>query len=109
MALNVGNTFTAEEIRDTSAHTGATVHNVDFAMKTIIVENSLNQTVTFQCQGSAHEDFSNYFLIGSTWDVPASTNIYATCDSYIPYWRAIATCSVAPTSGSLTVIAMGVK
>lgn len=96
-------------IRDTSAKTSDVVENGDIFIKTIIVENTLNQAVTFQCQGSSTADFANYFLIGSTWDVSASTNIFATCDSYIPFWRIIATCSVAPASGTLTVIIYGVS
>ena len=96
-------TFNAEAIRDTSAHNGATVNLYDFQLKTIIVENGLNQTVTFQCQASAHADFSNSFNVGATWDVAANTNTYQTCTSYFPFMRLVATCASAPSSGSLTV------
>lgn len=95
--------FDAESIRDTNDHNGTIISLYDFQLKTIIIENGLNQIVTFQCQGSAHSDFSNSFDIGSTWDVSASTNTYQTCTSYFPYMRLVATCSTAPTSGSLTV------
>jgi len=108
MSINSGATISALAIRDTSAQTGSVIDNGDFLIKTIVIENSLNQTVTFQCQGSAHSDFSNMFNIGSTWDVAASTNTYMTCDNYFPFWRVIAQCSVAPTSGTLTVLALGV-
>lgn len=108
MAVNQSKTIDALAIRDTSGHDGDVVFNGDFVIKTLIVENGLNQTCTFQCQGSAHSDFSNSFNIGSAWDVAASTNTYMTCENYFPYWRITATCSVAPSSGTVTVITFGV-
>lgn len=104
----ISKVFDALEIRSTATQTSSQVDNDSYVVKTIIIENSLNQTVTFQCQGSANLDFSNSFNIGSSFDVAATTTSYATCDSYIPYWRVTATCSVAPTTGSLTVTAFGV-
>jgi len=95
-------------IRDTSEHTSLEVDNGDTVIKTLVIENILDQAVTFRCEGSANSDFSNHFDIGYPWDVPASTNIYATCNSYIPYWRIVATCASAPTSGTVTVWVMGV-
>jgi len=109
MSVNQQLAFNNEAIRDTNAHNSDVVFNGDFTIKTLIIENGLNQTVTFQCQGSAHSDFSNYFNIGSTWDTSASTNIYQSCSTYIPYWRVVAQCSTAPTSGGLTVVILGVK
>jgi len=79
-------TFDALEIRDTNDHNGLTVYNGSFVVKTIIIENELNQAVTFQCQASMHADFSNSFDVGSTWEVAASINSYQTCESYFPYW-----------------------
>jgi len=108
MAINKSNPIDALAIRDTSAHNGDVVFNGDFVIKTLIIENSLNQTVTLQCQGSANGDFSNSFNVGSSFDVAASTNTYMTCDTYLPYWRMVATCSVAPASGTLSVIIFGV-
>ena len=109
MSVNSQNTFTDEAIRDTSSHTGSTVFNGDFQIKTLIIENGLNQQVTLQCQGSAHSDFSNNFNIGSSFNVSASTNTYQTCESYFPYWRITATCGTSPTTGDLTVICYGVE
>ena len=106
--LNKESPIDALAIRDTSDHNSSWVFNGDITVKTLIVENGLNQTCTFQCQGSAHEDFSNVFNIGDSFDVPATTNIFATCDSYIPYWRIIATCATAPTTGTLSVHIFGV-
>jgi len=95
--------FDAEEIRDTSTHNGNIVHLGEFRLKTIIIENGLDQQTTFQCQASAHADFSNSFNVGSSFNLSALTDSYQTCDSYFPYMRLTATCSTAPTSGSLTV------
>ena len=108
MSVNIQKSIDALAIRDTSAKNGDVVFNGAFVIKTLIIENGLNQTVTFQCQGSANADFSNSFNIGTSFDVSASTNTYMTCETYIPYWRIVATCSVAPASGTLTVITFGV-
>lgn len=104
MAINQARPISALAIRDTSSHMSDVVFNGDFIIKTLVIENGLNQAVTFQCQGSANSDFSNPFNIGSSFDIVASTNFYATCETYIPYWRIIATCFVAPSSGTLNVI-----
>jgi len=108
MSVNSQNTFTDEAIRDTSSHNGDMVFNGDFVVKTLIIENGLNQIVAIQCQASANSDFSNYFNVGSSFDVPASTNTYQTCESYFPYWRVVATCASSPTTGTLTIIVLGV-
>lgn len=109
MAINQEKTFDAEAIRDTSSHNGKVIYNGDFIIKTLIIENGLNQTVSLQCQASANSDFSNSFNLGSSFDISAATNDYQTCDSYFPYWRIVATCAIAPTTGSLTVFVMGVS
>ena len=109
MGINTSTTFNAEEIRDTNAHNGTVVFNGNFIIKTLIVENSLNQSVSLQCQGSAHEDFSNNFNIGSSFDASATTNLFQTCDTYFPYWRVVATCGTAPTAGDLTIHVLGVS
>ena len=101
--VNFEKTFDAEAIRDTSAHNGAVINNYDFQLKTIIIENHLNQIVTLQCEGSAHADFSNKFNIGSSFNVAANADTYQTCDSYFPYMRLVAQCGSAPTTGDLTV------
>lgn len=101
--VNQEKTFDALEIRDTNAHNGVVINNFDFQLKTIIIENELDQQVTLQCQGSVHADFSNSFNIGSSFNVSASTTTYQTCDAYFPYMRLVATCSSAPSSGDLTI------
>ena len=109
MSVNQDAVFNAEEIRDTNTHTSSQVYNGDMVIKSLIVENGHNQTGTFQCEGSAHSDFSNPFLIGSSWDVSANTNSLQTCDSYIPYWRIKVSYASAPSSGSLSVVVLGVS
>ena len=103
MAFLNEKTLDAVQIRDTSAHNGVTVDNQGLMVKTVIIENGLNQPVSLQCQGSASADFLNFFNLGSSFDADASANSYQTCTSYIPYFRVVATCAVAPSSGALTV------
>ena len=92
--------FDAEAIRDTSSHTSVSVNSHEMPVKTIIVNNDLNQTATLQMQGS--RDNASWFNIGSTWDVSANTWAYQTCDTFFPYGRIIVICSVAPASGGLS-------
>jgi len=108
MSINNVKAFDAEAIRDTSDHTSTVVFNGEFIIKTLIIENGLNQTVSFQCEGSSDAAFTNKFDIGGSWDVTGTTNTFQTCDTYIPYWRVIATCGTAPTTGALTLIVLGV-
>jgi hypothetical protein len=107
--INTDKTFDAVAIRDTSDHEGDIIFNGDFVIKTIVVENEMNETVTCQCQGSVHDDFSNSFDVGGEWDVLASTNLPQTCDAYYPYWRIVATCAIAPTTGTITAHVIGVN
>jgi len=93
--------FTNEAIRDTAAHNSSAGQNSGFRVKTIIVQSTLNQDVSIQCQGS--RDGTNWFNIGTAWPVTASTNAYQTCETYFPYLRGIATCAVAPSSGTLNL------
>ena len=100
-------TFDELEIRNTSSQTGTTVYNGEYTIKTVIVENGLNQAVTLQCQASMHADFSNLFNVGSSFEIAASTNDYQSCDTYFPFWRMTAICSTAPTTGDLTAHVLG--
>jgi len=95
--------FDAEEIRSTSKVMSSTSDNEYFMIKTLIIENSHNQSFTAQCWGSRHSDMSNKFLIGGEWGIPADTNMYQTCDSFIPYWAIEVWAGTAPTSGNITI------
>jgi len=102
--VNTEKTFDAEAIRDTSVHNGITIALHEYRLKTVIIENSLDQVVSIYCEGSTHADFSHNFMIGSApFDIPATTDTYDTCDSYFPYMRMVAQCDTAPTTGSLTI------
>jgi len=100
--VNSEKTFDAEAIRDTSLATGTIIKNYDFQLKTIIIHNHLDQTVTLQCQASA-DGSTNWFNVGSSFDVTTNTDTYQTCESYFPYMRMTAQCSSSPSSGDLTV------
>lgn len=91
--------FTNEAIRDTAAHNSVTVENHGFRVKTIIIDNTLNQSVSLQLQGS--RDGTAWFNVGLAFDIPASTLTYQSSDEYFPHVRFVATCAVAPASGNL--------
>lgn len=90
--------FNALAIRSTAVQNSAESMAGEFEAKTIIIENGLNQSVTIQLQGSRNAVWYN---IGSTFDVAAATNQYQTLSDYFPKYRLQATCSVAPTTGTL--------
>ena len=101
--VNQDNTIESLEIRDTNAHNGTIIDLHDFQLKTIIIENSLDEDVSLQCQACAEADFVKSFNVGPAFLVTAGTNTYQTCDSFFPYMRMAVTCSTAPTTGDLTV------
>ena len=101
--INLELGFDALEIRNTATHTGTTISNFDFKVKTIVIENGLDKAATFQCQASVYSDFSSSFDIGATFDCSASSSIFQSCDTYFPYMRLNALCLSAPTTGALTV------
>jgi hypothetical protein len=95
--------FDALAIRNTSPQDSAIANNDFYTVKTMIIENGLNQSVTLQCKAS-YDGASHWFDVGSSFDVAASTDTYQTSTAYFPFMKLVATCPVAPTSGSLTVI-----
>ena len=101
--------FDEQEIRNTSKTMSSTSDNEYMSIKTLIIENSHNQSFTAQCWGSRNSDMSHKFKIGGEWEIPADTDMYQTCDSYIPYWTLEVWADTAPTSGSLTVDVMKVE
>jgi hypothetical protein len=94
--------FDALEIRDTSVHNSDVIDNQGWKIKTIIIENGLNQTVSLQCQASV-DGVNHWFDVGSSFETSASTDTFQTCDSYFPYFRLLAQCGSAPSSGDLSV------
>ena len=93
--------FTALAIRDQNDHDSTVVDTAEFRAETIVIENGLNQDVTFQLQGS--RDKSTWLDIDDTFNVAASTNAYRTVTDYFPYYRVVASCGTSPTSGVLDV------
>lgn len=98
-AVSEAQVFNALTIRDTNPHTSSTGNSRGYMVKTVIINNGLNQDVTVQLQGS--RDSTNWFNVGNSSTTTATTLTYQTADDYFPYVRAIATCAVAPSSGSL--------
>ncbi len=95
--------YDALAIRDTVSHISTVSSVIGYYPKTILIENGLNQIVTFQVQGSRTADFAKVITVGASFDVAAGSNDYQTLTDYFPYLRLTAICSVAPASGSLTV------
>ena len=93
--------FENEQIRDTAVNNSPSINNVDHTPETIIVDNALNQTVTIQLQASRDE--TKWFNVGSSFNVSASTITYQSTNDYFPYLRIQAQCSIAPTTGDLSV------
>ena len=91
--------FDGEAIRDTDAHNSATVPAHELPIKTLIINNGLNQTAT--CQVQASRDATNWFNVGSAFDVTNGWT-YQTCDTFFPYGRMVVQCSVAPTTGTFS-------
>lgn len=108
-------------ITDTTAHPGATAQvavtnpsggwfdPVYAVYKTLLVVSTLNEAVSIQPTWSL--DGATYYPFGSattvnaysgTGDAATAIVVLSTPSQYLPYVSAIATCSTAPTSGTLT-------
>lgn len=97
-----GKLFNAEAIRDTNAHNSASVSDLGvIGAGLCAIENGLNQTVEVQFQGSF--DDTAWHNIGSPVSVATTAKAAETFSDPWPYFRAVATCAVAPASGTLTV------
>jgi hypothetical protein len=95
--------FDAEAIRDTNVHNSSVdIENIASQTRTIIIHNGLDQAVDIQCQGDRELAFGNPLDVGSAITVAANTNTYATMVDFFPFVRVTATCSTAPTAGSLS-------
>lgn len=94
--------FDALAITDTSNHDSSISDNRFFIPRTILIENTLNQSVTITVQGSRYADFTRFVTVGNGFVVPSGGDAYATIADYLPFLRLRANCIVAPASGSLT-------
>lgn len=95
-----GKLFNALAIRDTAAHDSSSIDNALSGNVLVLIENGLDQTVVVKLQGSFND---------STWtDLPGSESVATTAKAAItlsdpwPKVRAVATCAVQPTTGTLT-------
>lgn len=99
-AMDEDKVFDDLAIRNTVLQDSSESNSGEFLAKTIFIENSLNQDVTFQLQGKRNGTKVN---IGAPFVVTASTNSYQTVSAYFPKYCMTAQCSIAPASGSLSV------
>lgn len=93
--------FTNEEIRDILSHTSSQEQTNTFSIRTIIVNNELDTSVTLQFQAS--RDLEHWFNVDPTWNISTKSLDYKAINYYFPYIRCVANCSEVPTSGSLSV------
>jgi len=90
-------------VRDTSNHNSSVSENKGFIPKSIIVHNGLNQQVSIQVEGSIDDTFNNPLTVGNSFNVAAGEDDYDTLTDYLPFLRAVISCTVAPTTGTVTV------
>lgn len=98
--------FENEAIRDTSEKISANSDSGEFTAKTICVMNGLDQNVTLILEGSCGVA---WLPIGSAWVQNATSDGYQTVNTYFPTYRIKAQCSVAPTTGDLTLVILKTK
>ena len=94
-------TIDAESIRDTNTFTGVKIDTGEFTAETIVVYNSLDQSVDIQLQGSI--DGTTWIDIDTTFTITATTNEYETVSDFFPFYRCTAKCTISPTTGTVTV------
>lgn len=101
MALNdEDKVFDALQIRDTNEHHSLESKSGEFTAKTIFIENSLDQEVSFQLCGGRNTTMID---IGGVFVISANTNSYQTVTDYFPKYCLKANCSVVPTAGEINV------
>ena len=93
--------FIAEAIRVTTVVNSTVAQTGEFNAQTVVVHNGLDQSVAIQLQGSVDE--TNWIDIGSVFNVATVVNDYDTVTDYFPCYRVTAKCTVAPTTGDLSV------
>jgi len=74
---------------------------------TVYVDNGLNQDVTVQVKANISESYTKSIDVGSSFAVGASSQDARTLtpdtSGWLPYVMVTVQCSVAPSSGSLTI------
>jgi hypothetical protein len=91
------------EIRDQNNHESAMSNMGEFNAETIMVNNQLDQVVTFQLQGTI-AGTGVWCNVGSTFNIGATTKDYVTVTDFFPCYKMVASCdTAAPTTGNLNV------
>jgi len=88
------------EIRDTNAHDSKVRKLWTEKGAVIYVKNTLNQAVTIQVKARTE---NNEFNVGNPFTIEAGAKHYETFTEVHSFILATAQCSVAPTSGTLTI------
>jgi len=103
------------KLRDTAEHyAGNEWGNIDrmvvctrgFGKAVVAVENTLDQDVSCQLQGSNSKAWDTYWDIGAPFTVSAGVNSYETLTDMFPYLRLRAVAPIAPTTGYLNAFCM---
>ena len=73
----------------------------------IFVDNGLDQAVTIQVKANRENAYAKSVNVGSSFSVPANSqdarSLSVETSGWLPYIMVEVSCSVAPTSGSLTI------
>jgi hypothetical protein len=96
-----GKFFNARSIRDTTAVTSEPIGPADIGSMLLVAENSLNQAVTLQYQGSM--DGTTWHDVGAAITVASSTgkDVQTLTDPWLKF-RAKVTAAGTPTTGSFS-------
>jgi hypothetical protein len=80
---------------------------IELKVATIFVDNGLNQDVTVQVKANREKALAKSVNVGSAFTVSANSTDSRTLTpdtcGYLPYLTVSLVCSVAPTTGSITV------
>jgi len=104
---NINHLFLGEEIRDTATHNSLVAETgfYPWSRVAITIENGLNQGVSIVVQGANDGEFTNPYTIVSAFTVTAGGTRVVILNNAYRFVRLTATCSAAPTSGSLIAYA----
>ena len=93
--------FTDEAIRVNTVVNSSVANTGEFNAQTVVIYNDLDKDVAIQLQGSV--DGTNWMDVGNPFTVATLIKDYDTVTDYFPFYRVTAKCTVAPTTGDLSV------